>query len=246
MAKSCPVPIFPLTSVSAILGAASDDESLRERALESIARAYWKPVYKYLRLRWNLGREDAEDLTQEFFARAARESTFSRYDASIARFRTFVRACLDSMAKNGRIAGARLKRGGQVTLIDAFAEGEAELTGLAAPTDEEADDFFRREWLRSVFELAVSQTRDELRAAGKQTHWTIFERYDLTAHPSGARPTYGELGAALGVPPTQVTNFLALARRTFRRILLDRLREQCASNAEYRHEARELLGHAVL
>jgi DNA-directed RNA polymerase specialized sigma24 family protein len=240
------VSIFPLTSVSAIAGAASDDESLRERALESIARAYWKPAYKYLRLRWNLGREDAEDLTQEFFARAARESTFSHYDASIARFRTFVRVCLDSTAKNARIAGGRLKRGGGMTRVDAFAEGEAELAGLAAPADDEADDFFRREWLRRLFELAVTETRDELFAAGKQTHWAIFERYDLTAHASSARPTYAELGAELRVPPTQVTNFLALARRTFRRILLDRLREQCASNAEYRHEARELLGHAVV
>jgi DNA-directed RNA polymerase specialized sigma24 family protein len=244
------VSIFPLTSVSAVAAASSDDPSERERALDAIARAYWKPAYKYLRLRWDLAREDAEDLTQEFFARAARESTFARYDASVARFRTFVRACLDSTAKNARASASRIKRGGGHVHLSYSAElaaqGEAELAGIAAPAEDAVEEFFRREWMRSLFEVAVRETRDELLGTGRAAHWRIFERYDLAAPGVADRPTYAELGAEIGVPTTQVTNFLALARRTFRRILLDRLREQCATNAEYRDEARDILGTALV
>jgi DNA-directed RNA polymerase specialized sigma24 family protein len=240
------VSIFPLTSVSAVAAAASDDPCVRERALDAIARAYWKPAYKYLRLRWDLAREDAEDLTQEFFARAARESTFARYDASVARFRTFVRSCLDSTAKNARTSASRIKRGGGHVHVrfpaELAAEGEAELVGAAAPTEDGLEEFFRREWMRSLFELAVRDTHNELLGADRRAHWRIFERYDLRDNGTAERPTYAELGTELRLPTTQVTNFLAVARRTFRRILLDRLREQCASNAEYRAEARDILG----
>jgi DNA-directed RNA polymerase specialized sigma24 family protein len=246
------VSIFPLTSVSAVAAAASDDAAVRERAVETIARAYWKPAYKYLRVRWSLPREDAEDLTQDFFARAARDATFARYDASAARFRTFVRACLDSTAKNAHTAAGRLKRGANAPHFslsdDEFVRGEAELAGAAPPADDMLDEFFRREWLRSLFELAIHETRDELLGSGKHAHWTIFERYDLydlAAHAPGERPTYGELATELDLPATQVTNFLAAARRLFRRVLLDRLRDQCATNAEYREEARELLGSTI-
>jgi DNA-directed RNA polymerase specialized sigma24 family protein len=244
------VSIFPLTSVSAVAAASSEDPGERERALDAIARAYWKPVYKYLRLRWDLAREDAEDLTQEFFARAARESTFGRYDASVARFRTFLRACVDSTAKNARTSAARSKRGGGHVHLSFSSEltamSEAELVGITAPPEHQMEEFFRREWMRSIFDLAVRETRNELLGSGKQAHWGVFERYDFAAHGPAGRPTYADLGVELGLPTTQVTNFLALARRTFRRILLDRLREQCATNAEYREEARDLLGTTLI
>src|SRR5437588_5345911 len=60
---------FPVTRHSVVLAMRSDDPRQRLRAAETIAAAYWKPIYKYVRLKWNLEREDAQDFTQEFLLR---------------------------------------------------------------------------------------------------------------------------------------------------------------------------------
>ena len=61
---------FPLTRDSVLVELRSEDREKRERAWESLAAAYWRPVYCHIRLRWNASREDAQDLTQDFFLRA--------------------------------------------------------------------------------------------------------------------------------------------------------------------------------
>jgi hypothetical protein len=73
-------------------------------------------------------------------------------------------------------------------------------------------------------------------------HFALFQRYDVEGPGNPARPTYADLAAGFGLPATQVTNFLALARREFRSIVLDQVRELSASDAEFREEARDLLG----
>jgi len=121
--------------------------------------------------------EDAEDATQEFFASALVKGTFERYDSSKARFRTYLRTCLDGFAANERKAAGRLKRGGgQVALSLDFAGAEEELRRFGA--GEELD----------------------------------------------------------------VEEYLAAARREFRRLVLERLRELTGSEREFRDEARLILG----
>jgi hypothetical protein len=70
----------------------------------------------------------------------------------------------------------------------------------------------------------------------------LFARYDIDPDAAGARPTYAALGRELGRSVTDVTNELAWARRAFREIVLDLLRAICASDDEFRAEARDLLG----
>ena len=94
---------FPTTRWSAVQGARSEDSAERDRSWEALVGAYWKPVYKYVRVRWHRTPEDAQDLTQEFFLRAMQKDFFSTYDPARARFRTFVRTCLDGYAANERI-----------------------------------------------------------------------------------------------------------------------------------------------
>src|ERR1051326_7509396 len=103
---------FPETNQSAIVRARSMDQHVRQRAFDTILTSYWKPVYKYVRLKWQAGNEDAKDLTQGFFANAFEKNHFANYDASKASFQTFLRTCLDGFVANERKAGARLKRGG--------------------------------------------------------------------------------------------------------------------------------------
>src|SRR5688572_17741960 len=98
-------------------GARSPDPEQRRLAFERVVQAYWKPVYVYLRLRWRASAEDAEDLTQGFLARAFEKRFFDAYDPARARFRTFLRTCLDGYAANEQAAERRLKRGGAVAVL---------------------------------------------------------------------------------------------------------------------------------
>ena len=103
---------FPATRWSAVLASRSDDPAERSRALEAIAGAYWKPIYKYLRIRWGKSSEDAKDLTQEFFAKLFEKEYLNDFDPAKARLRTFLRVCVDRFVANDFKAATRLKRGG--------------------------------------------------------------------------------------------------------------------------------------
>jgi len=235
--------IFPATGWSAIEAARSSDPDERRRALGRIASVYWKPVYKYLRARHRRNRDDAQDLTQEFFASLIVRGTLETYDPARARLRTFLRTCLDTLVANVDRDARRLKRGGgaaPLSLEFELAEGELARSGLPAP--ERLDEFFEKEWIRSLFSAAVAQLRAELAASGKQVHFALFERYDLD--DAAERPTYADLAREFAIAPSDVTNHLAATRREFRRITLDLLRETTATETEFRREARSLLGHA--
>lgn len=229
---------FPATRASILERIRSADPAVRDLGFDLLVTGYWKPVYKYLRLRWGADADDAQDLTQSFFAAALEKRFFDRFDPAQARFRTFVRVCLDRFVQNQRRAERALKRGGgaRVVTLD-FADAEGELRHHEAPAD--LDQVFHREAVRALFERAVHAVRDELRAAGKDPVYRVFERYDL-AQAEGV--TYAEVARDLGLPVTQVTNHLAAARRLLRVRLLEQLREMAGTDAEYRADARELLG----
>ena len=247
---------FPATRWSAVLAARSDDPAERGRALDLLIRAYWKPVYKYIRMRWNRPREDAQDLTQEFFARVIEKGFFDRYDPAKARLRTFVRVCVDGTVANEAKAAGRLKRGGDAVHLSLdFDSAETELgragtslvaQGKAAALREIAspdsmEEFFEKEWVRSLFSLAVETLRGECERRGKQIHFRLFEIYDLE-DSGGGRASYDDLASDFGIAVSDVTNHLSFARREFRRIALEKLREMCASEDEFRREARAIFG----
>lgn len=225
-----------------VRAAASADPEARRRAFSSIAEAYWKAVYKYVRLKWLASADEAEDLTQAFFARAFEKQFFTSYDPGKARFRTFLRTCLDGFVANERKAARRLKRGGGVQLVPldfTTAEGELRQHDVAVPAD--MSDYFDREWARTLFTLAIDRLRAHY-AGGRERYFRVFERYDLEATALGERVTYAGLADELGMKPTDVTNYLAAARRQFRAFVLERLRELTASDVEFRDEAKRLLG----
>jgi RNA polymerase sigma factor (sigma-70 family) len=243
-----PSPRFPATRWSVLLAARSEDAAERTRAFETIVAAYWKPVYKYIRIRGNKSNEDAKDLTQEFFARVIEKGFLDTYDPAKARLRTFLRVCVDGFLSNQEKAARRIKRGGDALVLSLdfeAAEGELARAGSsplpAAASPAAIEEFFQQEWLRHLFSLSVEALRDELTARGKAAYFRLFERYDLAEENPG-RPTYQQLAQEFSVATTDVTNFLAYARREFRRIVLEKLRGMTASEDEFRREARAVLG----
>ena len=227
--------------------ARSADPEVRARALETIAAVYWAPLYTHARLAHRAARADAEDLVQGFFADALRRDLLARWDAARGRFRTYLRACLDAHVANERKAARRLKRGGGAAPVGLdVAELERRLARGAPPdgiaTDADADRLFHDEWVRAVLARALDRFRARSAAAGRHAHLALFERYDLAAADGDAPPTYAQLAAELSITTTQVTNWLAAARRDFRAAVLETLRELCGGEEEFREEARALLG----
>ena len=223
--------LFPTTRRSVILALASDDASERERAFDALVAIYWRPLYKYARIAHR--RDDAEDRTQSFLARMVEQNALASYDATKASFRTFLRTLFDRHLANEIKSEQRLKRGGGAAALP-FDDAEAE---LAREHDRGGtpEDYFQREWVRSVFAVAV----ERLRAGAREEDFALFEVYDLD---DSARVSYRELGARFGMSETTVTNRLAAMRRRFREHVLDVLRDATASDREFRAEVRALLG----
>jgi RNA polymerase sigma factor (sigma-70 family) len=233
---------FPQTRLSVVERTRSGDAETRRVALASIIDAYWKPAYKYLRMKWSLDPEAAADLTQEFFTTALEKEVIEKYDPARARFRTYLRLCLDGFAANARKAERRLKRGGGVSIVPLdFETAEGEIAQHEPAVSADVDELFYREWVRALLERSVADLRRHAEDAGRPVMFDVFARYDLVEDPE-ARPKYTDIARALNLTPATVTNHLAAMRKQFRVIVLERLRELTASDEEWEAEAVRLLG----
>jgi DNA-directed RNA polymerase specialized sigma24 family protein len=231
---------FPPTRVSVLERLGSSEPEVRRQAFGTLAEGYWKPIYTYVRLKWRLPQADAQDVTQGFLAVAFEKGYFAPFDPAKAKFRTFLRTCLDRFIQNERKAARAAKRGGDVRFVALdFVNAEGEVRAIDPPDPVDPDQLFRDELVRWLFTRSLEQVRTDLLAAGKETQYRVFERYDLE---TADRPTYAELAAELDLPVTQVTNHLAAARRAFRMRALENLREISVTDEELRADARDLFG----
>jgi RNA polymerase sigma factor (sigma-70 family) len=231
---------FPVTHLSVLERVRSQDASVRRLAFDDLARAYWKPAYHYMRLHWSLSPEAAEDAVQAFFTTAFEKQYLERYDVDKAKFRTFLRVCLDRFVQNLRKADAARRRGGGAPHLSLdFPGAEQELTQISGATASDAERFFHDETVRFLFSRAVESLKLSLERDGRAVIYRVFELHDLSPGPE---TTYATVSSALGISVTQVTNHLHAARRRFREVALEQLRAMSASEDEYRREARDLFG----
>jgi Sigma-70 region 2 len=187
--------------------------------------------------------EPAEDLTQEFFARAFEQRFLDDYDPAKARFRTWLRLGLDRLAANEAKASQRLKRGGGIAMTSLdFVSAEGEVRELEIADDSDLDAWFQQEFVRALFGRAVDAVECECHAAGRDDHFDLFKACDLADLDAATRPSYKTLADARGWTVNDVTNRLAGVRRAFRGHVLRLLREACASDEEFEAEARSILG----
>ena len=235
---------FPPTRRSVIEAVGSDDEGERENALEALCAAYWKPIYKYIRVRWNRPGEEAQDLTQGFFVEVLERELLAKFDAKRSRLRTYLRLCVDSFVSNEGKASRRQKRGGNVPHVALdFTAAEQELGAAmdpaAIPSPESLEELFEKEWLRSLFSLAIEELHQYCAARDRERTFRLFEAYDLEDND---KISYDQLAKEYAISVGEVTHALAWARREFRRIALARLRELSGSEEEFQREARAALG----
>jgi RNA polymerase sigma factor (sigma-70 family) len=231
---------FDTTNWSVVLKAGSDDSGTARAALARLCEAYWYPVYALVR-RYGHGAADAEDLTQEYFARFLEKGYVRELRPEHGRFRSFLLVSVRNFLHNERDRAKAAKRGGgkkPISLDGAAADQRYALEPVEASTPE---TIFERAWAGAV--LARALARLEAEAAEAEG----AERFaQLKPHLTGDEPTqaYRELAEAWGVGESAVRVAVHRLRRRFGRILRDEIASTVADPADVGEELRHLLASA--
>ena len=219
---------------SAIADLLSGDPERQARSINVIAEGYWHPCHRYMQLRWRAGETEAADLVQSFFENVVRRGLLSTYQPARARFRTFLRTCLDHHAVDQHRRRSAQRRGGGAGEVE-LSDAEPALADHAAV---DPDQLFEAEWLRHIMQLAITRLDERLTAAGKPTHAALFRAF----HVGDGAPSYAEAAAEHGCSVTDVTNWLHGARKEFRKIALELLRELTIDDDDFAAEAMAVFG----
>ncbi|HEY5910564.1 MAG TPA: sigma factor [Verrucomicrobiae bacterium] len=229
---------FCTTHWSVVLSVArGDSPAAAAAALESICRAYWSPVYCFVRRR-GYGPQDAEDLTQEFFAELLARGDFDGLDRSRGKFRSFLIACLTHfLAKDWRGRKA-LKRGGGRTIVPLDgAEAEDRYANEQA-TESDPALLFDRQWALAILEQALSALGAEQAAAGKGLQFEQLRAF-LTLAPELSG--YEEASRRLQTTPGAVAAAVHRLRQRYRDLVRESVAQTVATPIELEEEIRYLL-----
>ncbi len=185
--------IFATTHWSVVLAAGDQESPQAAAALEYLCNRYWYPIYAYVR-RQGHSPEDAQDLTQEFFARFLARKSLAGVQRGRGRFRSYLLGALKHFLADEWDRQRRLKRGGQFFHVP-FDAAAGEGRYLLEPADERSPDrLFERRWALALLELVWRQLQSEYQAAGKERLFARLRGF-LTAGTAGEsyRAVAGEL-----------------------------------------------------
>jgi RNA polymerase sigma-70 factor (ECF subfamily) len=220
----------------ALVRAARDASAPEGReALASLCAIYWYPLYAFIR-RQGHDAEQAQDLTQELFARLLEKDGLASVDQSKGRFRLFLLAACRHLLSNERDrARARKRGGGRPTLSIDAAAGE-ERYGREPAHGETPERLFERRWALALLGQVLARLRDEHEAAGKGP---LFE--GLKGHLAGeGEGTYAEAAARLGLSEGAVKVAVHRLRQRYRELLREEIAHTVAGPAEVEDEVRAL------
>lgn len=207
-------------------------------ALSELCRIYWRPLYAFLR-KQGYGLEDAQDLTQGFFADLIESRAYARADREKGRFRSFLLGTLKHFIADTRDRGRALKRGGGLILENlddkAIAETEAQ---IARGARWQSDQVYDREWAASLVRQALNRITQECALAGKAELLAYLLPY-LAAPEASAIP-YEEMAQRSHRPVATLRSDVARLRARYRAILREEVAGTVAEAAEVNDELRYL------
>jgi RNA polymerase sigma-70 factor (ECF subfamily) len=230
-------PLFVTTHWSFVLAAGGGDTTGARRALEKLCQTYWYPLYAYVRRR-NFSPPDAEDLTQEFFARFLEHDWVANADREKGRFRTFLLSAMNHFLANEWDKARAQKRGGGAPLLPLEFD-TAETRYCREPADSVTpEQHFERRWALTLLELVVNRLRAEYEQDGKGELFTAL-------HPClvGERTSqpYEELARKLALSEGAVKSAVHRLRQRYRQLLRDEIAQTVAGPGEVEEELRHLI-----
>ncbi len=218
--------------------AARDEASPQSgEALESLCRAYWYPLYAYVR---RLGRQpaDAQDLTQEFFARLLEKRWLASADREKGRFRTFLMVALKRFLANEWDRAHREKRGGHALHFPLDTELAESRYHAEPPLELPADRVYERRWALTLLENTMDRLRDESARGGKTAE---FDRLKICLTADKAGIAYADLARDLGSSEGAARVAVHRLRRRFREIFREEVAHTVAASEDIEEEMRHLL-----
>ena len=211
----------------------TDSESLA--GWERLARAYWQPLYAFLRRR-GADHHSASDDIQGFFAHMLSRDFFQRIERGDGLFRSFLLTALQRWRIDQHRAATAQKRGhGIAPLSLAELEAAGAMPLAADITPEEA---FDRRWARAVYDNALTTLHERLKARGREAKFLQL-RGILTGQNTAK---YLEIATALGISEGAVKQAALEMRREFGTVLRDEIRRTVADEAQVDGEIRYPLG----
>ncbi len=228
---------FTRTHWSVVLSAKEVDSPERHRALELLCHSYWPPIYAYIRQR-GYQPEDAQDLTQEFFARLLEKDFLQDVTHTKGKFRSFLLACVNHLLSHERDRQRALKRGGDSTHIalDEFQSVDAEL--LEKGEVEDWDQAFDRVWARTVLKRASERLEEIYRSRGKAA---LFDALKTLTPTSDQQPSYEQVASKLDIRADALRAAVHRMRVRMGRLIREEVGHTLTDPADLENEVRYLI-----
>jgi DNA-directed RNA polymerase specialized sigma24 family protein len=228
---------FTTTHWSAVLAAGQTASPQADAALERLCRTYWYPLYAHVRRR-GFGVEDAQDLTQEFFARLLAKRWVGMADPGRGRFRSFLLAALNHFLANEWRRGQAAKRGGAHPHLSLDTAGAEQIYARETSRELTAEEIYDRNWALRFLENARARLRAEYAAEGKGDTFDLWERF----LPGRESPlSYARASAQAGVPEGTFKSDVHRLRRRYGELLREELARTVASPGDVDDELRHLI-----
>jgi len=219
---------FATTRWSLVLDAGAEMTPRGRAALGTLCELYWYPLYAYLRRRGQTA-EDAQDLTQGFFARLLEKQALNVVDPSRGRFRSFLLASLDHYVSNQRDRDHAQKRGGSTPPISLDIAMAEDLYTREPADPWTPEKIFDRNWALALLGRVLARLREELHAEGKGELVDALQGYLSTDE---APASYEELGKKLNMTEGALRVAVHRLRRRYRAVLYDEIAHTVATPEE--------------
>ena len=221
-----------------LVAAARPDEASRtgvRAALEQLCRAYWYPLYAFVRYR-GYSSDEAQDLTQAFFVSIIEKGGFISADPERGRFRSYLLGAMKHFLANEWHRAQAKKRGGGVTVLDLDALDPEARYALTQAEPADPDAAFDRAWAQESIARAMERLRAESEGRGKGELFAAL-RGSLT----GDEPTRHETAERLGMTEGAVKVAVHRLRQRYRELLRAEIAETIADPADVEVEMRHLV-----
>jgi RNA polymerase sigma-70 factor (ECF subfamily) len=228
---------FATTHWSVVLAAGQHASPNAQEALEKLCRSYWFPLYTYVRRKGH-SPEEAQDLTQAFFAAFLEKNALSRARRERGRFRSFLLTALQNFLAHEWEKARAEKRGGACQLVSwdhALAESSYQRQSLSELPPDKAYD---KRWALTLFQQALTRLQQEFEISGKGALFETLKGF-LTepANESG----YAEAAARLGMSPSAAAVAVHRLRKRYGELVREELAHTVTSPAEIEEEMRHLI-----
>jgi RNA polymerase sigma factor (sigma-70 family) len=228
---------FNTTHWSEVLLAGRTDLPQAEVALENLCRTYWYPLYAYVR-RQGHSAHDAQDLTQEFFARLLEKKYLRFVTQERGRFRSFLLKSLHHFLINEWARGQAQKRGGGRKILS-LDEVEAERLYLREPAGQVVpENLYDKNWAVALLERAMERLRADYAAAGKGE---LFDHLQGVLLIESSIESYAPIAVSLGMNPGAVKVAVHRLRQRFRDVVRAEVGRTVAKQSEVDEELRCLI-----